>query len=380
MRALLSGLLALYLFGEAAAQDFVSSRATQAVIMDLRSGDLLWSKDADTPVPPASMSKLMTVAVVLDLIKQGTITDDTQFDVSENAWRRGGSKMFVLVDTKIRVRDLLEGAITVSGNDACVVLAENVAGTEEAFARLMNVKAAEWGLTASRFANPTGLPDPEQRMSARDLATLARRLWTEHPEHRAIFSLPEFTWSKITQRNRNPLIGTLEGALGMKTGHTDESGYGVGGLAGRGGEGRVVVLAGLPDEAARRREADRVMSLAFDEYDTRTLLGAGEPVAQAEVFAGRDEAVPLVLAEDVTFTLHERSLDGAKARLSYEGPIGAPVRAGTQVGVLTLVMPGEPDREYPVYTGQTVRGLGAGAKMALGLRRLLTPPDAEVFE
>ena len=373
--------LALLAFlAPASAQDFVSSRASQGAILDYGSGQLLWGKGADEAMPPASMSKLMVVAVVLDLMERGTISSDTPFDVSEKAWRTGGSKMFVLVDTQITVENLLRGILATSGNDACVVVAENVAGSTEGFVALMNAKAEEWGLEESRFANVTGLPDENQRMSPRDLAMLAKRLWERYPEHRYLFSIREFTWSEITQANRNPLLATFEGAMGMKTGYTDEAGFSLVGLAERGGETRILVLQGLESAAARRREADRMMRVAFDEYHTHSFASAGDVIAEAEVFAGRAATVPLTLGTDLRFTLHERSLDGAEASIEYPSPIPAPIREGEQVGVLRLTMPGEPEREYPLYAKEGVRTLGATAKIGLGLRRLLTPPDAEVFE
>ena len=370
-------LLAPLLVPGAAAQDFVQTPAPQAIIVDAESGEVLWGKAHEAPMPPASMSKLMTAAVVLDLIEKGVIEDDTPFEVSKKAWRTGGSKMFVLVDTTIPVIDLLRGLIVQSGNDAAIVLAENVAGSEEGFVRLMNAKAAEWGLTESTFANPTGLPDPDQRMSPRDLARLTRLIWDRHPGHRDVFGMREFTWSNITQANRNPLLATFEGAKGMKTGHTDESGYGVTGYAERDGARRIIVVNGLESDAARRRAADQLMTTAFEDYSEHAFLSDGDVVGEAEVFAGTQDTVPLVVRSDLVFTLHHRSLDGAEARLEYEGPLSAPVRAGEQVGVLHLTMPGEPGREYPVYTGADVRGLPATAKVALGLKRLLTPPDAE---
>jgi D-alanyl-D-alanine carboxypeptidase (penicillin-binding protein 5/6) len=366
--------------GPALAQDFVTTKADHAVIVDYETDPVFYAKRADEPMPPASMSKLMTVAVVLDMIETGTIGPDTPFMVSEKAWRTGGSKMFVLVDTEIPVRNLLEGIVTVSGNDACIVVAENISGSEEAFAELMNEKAKEWGLKESRFANPTGLPDENQVMSPRDLARLTKRLWERYPEYRYLFSIPEFTWSDITQKNRNPLLGVMEGALGMKTGHTEESGYGVVGLAEKDGKKRIVVLGGLESYEARTREGVRMMQIAFSEFDTRTLLTSEAPVGAAEVFAGREPDVPLALDSDLTFTLHRRALDGARARIVYTGPLPAPVKAGAQVGVLKLTMPGEEEREYPLYTTKSVKGLTAKAKIGLGLQKLLTPPNQAVLE
>nr|WP_246408724.1 D-alanyl-D-alanine carboxypeptidase family protein [Parvularcula dongshanensis] len=368
------------LAGTAQAADAVSTRAREAIIVDYDTGNVLYGKAADEPMQPASMSKLMTVAIVLDLIEQGTITKDTPFEVSENAWRRGGSKMFVLVDTTITVENLLKGIIVDSGNDACVVVAENIAGSEDAFAKLMNVKAKEWGLEQSHFSNPTGLPDPEQLMSPHDLAKLTRRIWERYPDYHYIFGLQEFTWSKIKQTNRNPLLGMFDGALGMKTGHTEETGYGVVGLAERDGKKRILVLHGLESEAARRREADRMMTIAFTEYDTRTFFEPGDVVGEAEVFAGREETVPLMLEAEARFTLHRHSLDGAEATLVYQGPIPAPVKKGEEVGVLKLSMPDEPEREYPVYAAKSVKALSAWSKVGLGLQALLTPPEPDAFE
>lgn len=359
----------------ASAQDLIRTNATHAVIMDASTGQVLYGKNERVPVPPASMSKLMTVAVVLDLIKQGKLTLDTPFRVSEKAWRTGGSKMFVLVDTEITVGNLLKGIIVQSGNDACIVVAENIAGSEEAFAELMNARARAWGLTESSFGNPTGLPHSEQRMSMRDLAKLAQHIWNTYPEHRDLFSIPEFTWSNITQLNRNPLIGGTEGAAGMKTGHTEEAGYGVVGLAQRGSTTRIIVVAGLPSDEGRRRSSIALMNAAFDDFETRTLFEKGGVVTSAEVFAGRADSVPLMIDQDVEFTLHRRLFERAAAEVSYKGPLRAPIRARDQVAVLRLTIPGEPTKEYPLYTAADVRGLSPLKKVQLGLKALFTPPQ-----
>ena len=354
--------------------DLISTKATQAVIMDASTGTILYGKEPDRPVPPASMSKLMTVAIVLDLIKQGRLTLETPFQVSEKAWRTGGSKMFVLVDTEITVGNLLKGMIVQSGNDACIVVAENIAGGEDAFATLMNARAKAWGLTESSFANPTGLPHPDQRMSMRDLARLARHIWYEFPEHRHLFSLPEFTWSEIRQPNRNPLIGTMEGARGMKTGHTDEAGFGVVGLAERDGITRIAVVTGLESEDERAVAAGALMDRAFDSFETRRFFTAGDVVGTAEVFAGKADTVPLRIDQDVEFLMHKQRFRGTEAEVIYDGPLRAPIREGQQIAVLRLSMPGDRDREYPLYTAAEVKGLGFFEKIGLGLQQLFTPP------
>jgi D-alanyl-D-alanine carboxypeptidase (penicillin-binding protein 5/6) len=374
-------LAALFLFvltlapgAHAQNEDLLRTSATHAAIVDVPTGKLLYGKNAETPIPPASMSKLMTVAVVLDLIDKGDLSLETPFHVSEKAWRTGGSKMFVLVDTEITVENLLKGIIVQSGNDACIVVAENIAGSEEAFAVMMNARAKKWGLNASTFANPTGLPHPDQRMSMHDLAALARHIWQSYPEYRYLFSIPEFTWSNITQSNRNPLLDTFPGARGMKTGHTDEAGYGVVGLAEKDGESRIVVVAGLESESARRKTAIAMMDEAFEAFETRTLLSPGAIVGTAEIFAGRTDTVPLRIDQDLTFTMHKKKLAGAEAELIYDGPLRAPVREGDQVAVLRLSIPGEETRDYPLYTAQSVGGLNPAETLALGLRALFTPP------
>ncbi|MEO1656859.1 MAG: D-alanyl-D-alanine carboxypeptidase family protein [Pseudomonadota bacterium] len=360
------------------AADLIKTRATHAAIMDVATGDLLYGKKADIAVPPASMSKLMTVAVVLDMIEQGRLTPDTPFYVSEKAWRTGGSKMFVLVDTEIEVLDLLKGIVVLSGNDACIVVAENIAGDEEAFAELMNARAQAWGLTESSFGNPTGLPNPDQRMSMRDLARLARHIWNSYPQYRYLFGIDEFTWSGITQSNRNPLIAAeFPGARGMKTGHTEEAGYGVVGLAEQDGLTRIAVVAGLDSERDRRLAGFDLMREAFEAFDTRQYFMAGDIVGSATVFAGKSDTVSLRIEQDVAFTRHKTILADAQAELVYEGPLRAPIRPGEQVAVLRLTLPGEEAREYPLYTAERVRGLGFFEKIGLGFQALLTPPDGE---
>ncbi|MEO1041593.1 MAG: D-alanyl-D-alanine carboxypeptidase family protein [Pseudomonadota bacterium] len=357
------------------AADLIETRATHAAIMDVSTGDLLFGKKADIPVPPASMSKLMTVAVVLDLIEQGRLSNNTPFSVSEKAWRTGGSKMFVLVDTEIELIDLLKGIVVLSGNDACIVVAENIAGSEEAFAELMNARAQAWGLTESSFGNPTGLPHPDQRMSMRDLARLSRHIWTTYPEYRFLFSIDEFTWSGITQLNRNPLIGGFPGARGMKTGHTDEAGFGVVGLAEQNGVARIAVVSGLETDEARRKAGIDLMEEAFEAFASGEFFSAGDIVGEATVFAGKAESVPLEIDQDVIFTRHKKILAAAEAELIYDGPLRAPVMRGEQVAILRLSLPGEEVREYPLYTADRVKGLGFFEKIGLGFQALFTPPD-----
>lgn len=375
MKLGLAFVLAISGFCAEALAQTVSTQATHAVIMDGDTGDILFSKNGDEPIPPASMSKLMTVAVVLDMIDKGQLTPDTKFKVSEKAWRTGGSKMFVLVDTEIRVEDLLKGIITLSGNDASVVVAENIAGDETTFATLMNHKAKEWGLRQSTFSNANGLTDEGQRMSAADIARLAKHMWDEYPEYRYLYSIPEMTWSDITQSNRNPLLAGFPGADGMKTGHTEEAGFGVVGSASRDGVRRIIVVTGLPSMQARARESIRMMDIAFSQFLTQTFYASGDVVAELPVFGGKTATMPVKLDAPLTFTRHRRILDGAEAKIVFRDPLIAPIRTGEQVAVMQFSLPGEEMREFPLYAAGTVEEKGIFAKMGLGLRILFTPPD-----
>ena len=382
----------ILLFAAAAQADerYFGTRAEYAVILDHETGTVLYDKRANEPMPPASMSKLMTLAVIFDLLAAGDLSLDTEFLVSEKAWRTGGSKMFVLVNTQIKVEDLIKGIIVDSGNDACIVVAENISsgrmgqvtseeelGSEAAFAEIMNRKAREWGLTNSSFANPTGLPDPKQRMSSLDLARLASRIIRDYSSYYDYFSLREFTWSKITQSNRNPLLEAFDGADGLKTGHTEESGYGVVGSAIVDGKRRIIVVNGLESMADRAREARRMIGLAFSEFESSSFFSNGEIVGAADVFMGREETVPLVIRSDVNFILHKEEMKAASARIIYQGPLSAPVDADQQVGLLRVEIPGRDTFDYPLYTAQKVSQIGVLGKMSLGLQRLLTPPSAD---
>ncbi|MEO1151742.1 MAG: D-alanyl-D-alanine carboxypeptidase family protein [Pseudomonadota bacterium] len=354
----------------------IETQAKFAVILDFASGDVLYAKRATTPTAPASMSKLMTAAIVFDHLKTGALTLDTPFTVSAKAWRWKGSKMWVLVDTQIRVEDLLRGLIIQSGNDAAIVLAENIAGSEDAFAALMNRKAREWGLTDSQFANATGWPDPGQRMSMLDLARLARKIIRDYSDYYALFGERNFTWSKIEQENRNPLLRTFDGADGLKTGHTDEAGYGVVGSAVRDGVRRIVVVQGLETASARLRTARRMMTRAFDDFAKRDYFTANESLADALVFKGRAQTVPLGLREDVSLLAHRKLADKARAQVIYEGPVAAPILKDQQIGYLRVSVPGQLTRDYPLFAMEAVKEVGWIGKIALGARKLLIKPAA----
>ncbi len=383
--------LSLILSGaySASANEFISTPARQAIILDYESGTVLYQKNAYEAVPPASMSKLMTLAVVFDYLQAGKITLDTKLYVSEKAWRKQGSKMFVLVDTHIAVRDLIAGVIVMSGNDACIVIAENLSsphlgnieseeqlGSEEEFAGIMNAKAREWGLSASRFANPTGLPDPNQLMSMFDLAQLTSKIITDYNEFYSYFSQSEFTWSGIRQENRNPLLKSFDGADGMKTGHTEESGFGLVGTAVVDGKRRIIVVHGLDSLRDRARESTRMMRLSFSEFDSRNYYSSGDLISSAEIYMGTKSSIQLKIKSNVNFTMNRKALDSATAKIVYQGPIKAPVQVDEQVALLQIEIPGMPIQEYPLYAAESVKRIGFFGKVSIGLRALLTPPSA----
>lgn len=370
-------LFLLFVAVPANAQAPLETIADYAVIMDYRTGEILFDKNGRVQTAPASMSKLMTVAIVFERLKNGSLSLSDEFDVSEKAWRMGGSKMWVRVDTRIPLEDLLRGIIVQSGNDACIVIAENIAGSEEAFAELMTRKAREWGMVDSTFANATGWPDPDHKMSMRDLALLTRKIISEYYEYYALFAEREFTWEKIRQPNRNPLLDSFDGADGLKTGHTEESGYGLVGSAVRNGERRIVVVNGLSSEKERTTEATRLMRIAFDDFTTKNFFEPGDVVAEAEVFKGKARTVPLLTRETVDLIMHRSALDGAKATVVYEGPVAAPIRQNQQIGYLKVEAPGGPSREYPLYAGRPVDETGVFGKIALAAKTLLAKPPSE---
>lgn len=365
------------LFAPLTARAEITSSAAFAIILDGESGAVLFEKNADAQMTPSSMSKLMTAAIVFDKLKKKELSLSDTFIVSERAWReREGSTMWVRVDDAISVENLLKGVIVQSGNDACIVIAEGVSGSEEAFVELMNKKAREWGLKNSTFANPHGIPDPGQKMSARDLAVLARKVIYEYPEYfKAFYSLREFTWERITQPNRNPLFGLVDGADGMKTGHTDEAGYGLVGTALQKGARRIIVVNGLDSEKSRAQEAARLFRIAFNDFQNTVLYRPGQPVGTALVFKGKEATVPLVTREPVSMIMHRGDAENTKAIVIYEGPVLAPIDEGQQIGFLR-VEPGSGDpREYPLFAGKAVKEIGPIGKILLAAKSILAKPE-----
>lgn len=361
-RLLLSGLLVLAWLaaaaGAARAQTFQTS-AEFAILMDAQTRGVLYAKAPDAPMIPASLAKLMTAAVVFEEIKAGRLSLDDTFVISENAWRRGGapsggSTMFAVVNSRVSVADLLRGLIVQSGNDAAIALAEGIAGTEENFARLMNERAKAIGLRSSTFRNATGYSDPEQRTTARDLAVLSLYLIENFPDLYPIFGEREFTWNKIRQQNRNPLLAMEIGADGLKTGNLPESGYGLVGSAVRDGRRLVVVLNGLRNARDRANEGRKLLEWGFNNFETREIFKVGEVISEAQVYGGARGRVPLVAREPVRVLVPRGASDRLDVKVVYRGPLKAPVAAGTQVAELRVTRDEVDALVLPLYTGEAV--------------------------
>src|SRR5437763_12589791 len=306
--------------------------APTAILIEASSGSVLFEKNADELRAPSSMMKLMTAEVVFHAIKQGEVKLTDEYRVSENAWRKGGapsggSTMFAAIHSKIPVDDLLHGAIIQSGNDACMVLAEGIAGNERSFAEMMTKRARELGLTQSTFANSNGLPDPGNKMTVRELAKLARHIILTYPEFYKLFSEREFTWNKIRQQNRNPLLTSLDGADGLKTGYTKEGGYGMVGSAVQNGLRLIVVVNGLDDPDDRASEAKKMLEWGFSSFEARTLFAAQQSVGYAKVFGGDSRSVKLASPEPIKVMVQKNGSDKLIARIVYNGPVRSPVES-----------------------------------------------------
>ena len=320
----------------------LDTEGRHVLILEAETGTVLFSKSAEDRMPPASMSKIMTSYVIFSLLKEGRLHLNDDFPVSQTAWKLGGSKMFVGIGARIKVDDLIKGMLIQSGNDACVVLAEGVAGSETAFADLMNQKAAEIGLKDSHFANATGMPDPNDWMSARDLATLAVRVMRDFPEYYHYFSEKDFNFNNIDQGNRNPLLYKNIGADGLKTGHTEESGYSLIASVVRGDRRVILVVSGLPSMKARASESERLIEWAFREFNNYKLFSAGEKIDDAEVWLGAEPKVAMVLRDELSITLPRRARRDMKVSIVYDKPVPAPVKQGDQLGKLIVTVPDMP--------------------------------------
>ena len=356
---LLALVLALAALPWAALAQSFQTAAPQAILVDGDTGTVLFEKNADELMAPASMAKLMTVEIVFNEIKQGRLNLDTEFAISENAWRKGGgagggSSMFAQLNSRIKLSDLLRGIIVQSGNDASIAVAEGIAGSEENFARMMNDRARQIGLRRSVFRNPTGYSHPEQKVTARELAQLAIHLIEAYPELYKMFAEKEFTWNKIRQQNRNPLLAGDLGADGLKTGNLDESGFGLVASAVQGGQRLVLAVNGLKTARDRAAESRKLLEWGFRAFEPRQLFAKDEPVGEAQVFGGAKASVPLVSPKPVRLLIPRGSGDRVTAKIVYTGPLAAPVQKGAQVARLQVTRGETQALDIPLYAGEDV--------------------------
>lgn len=353
-------------YSAAAQESGFKTEAPHAVIMDAATGEILFEKDARAPMAPASMTKIMTAHMVFDALKNGTVTPDTQFRVSEEAWRRGGVKsgsstMFLDVKSSVRVEDLLRGIIVQSGNDACITIAEGMSGSETAFADQMTAKAQEMGLSSATFRNATGWPHPEHRISAVDLAELSKQTITEHPEYYALYAERSFSWNGIKQDNRNPLLGRFTGADGIKTGSTEESGYGLVGSAVRGGQRRIIVVNGLSSKSERADVSLRLMGAAFDQFKVYDLYDKGDIIGEVDVFMGKADSVEVRIDEDVVAGLYRGDRSKISSKMTFK-TVTAPIEAGDHIADMVVSVPGREDRIIPLQAVSDVNAKSAFGK------------------
>jgi len=364
------GAIALAAVSAATAQGF-DTPAKQALLLDYQTGATLLAKNTDERMYPSSMTKMMTAHLLFEKLRDGSLSLDDTLPVSEKAWRKGGSKMFVEVGKNVRVENLIRGIVVQSGNDAAIVVAEGLAGSEDAFAEEMKATARDLGMTSSQFRNASGWPDPDHYTTARDLALLAMATIRQFPNFYRYYAEEVFTYNGIKQRNRNPLLTKSIGADGLKTGHTEAAGYGLAASAVRDGRRLVLVLNGMDSESQRATESERIMAWGFREWNNYTLFKAGDSVIDAPVWLGESPTVPLIMAEDLVLTLPRKARQEMKVSVRFEEPIPAPIARGAKVGTLVVTAPGAEPVEVPVQAGADVAVLSPLGRVAAALEYLV---------
>ncbi len=335
----------------------LDTEARWAFIQDFNTGTVLLQKAADERMPPSSLTKLMTAYITFSMLKSGRLHLDQPLPVSEKAWRMQGSKMFVPLGSSIPVSQLIQGMVIQSGNDACIVLAEGISGSEDQFVALMNQEAAKLGMTNTHFENCTGWPAPDHYMSARDIGTLAHHIIADYPEYYHFFSEKDFRFNNISQGNRNVLVDKGL-ADGLKTGHTDAGGFGLCASSDHGGHRITVVVNGLPSSKARASEGERLLGWAFANFENVTLLKKGQDLQTAKVWLGEAPTVPLQAGGDLTVTVPHGWQNKVKVSLDYQVPLPAPIAAGQQVGTITIAGASVDPIELPLVAGAAVPRMG----------------------
>lgn len=378
MKRLILGCVFLGLSGTSLAAPVFDTVASHAYLVDYDTGAVLLDKNADELMPPASMSKLMTAYILFEKIQSGQIKLDDTFEVSTNAWKKGGEKsgsstMFLKPHSKVKVEDLIKGIIIQSGNDACITVAENIAGSEENFAQEMTLRAREIGLEKSTFKNATGWPNKEHLMTSKELAMLAQKLITQFPEFYKYYSEKSFKYNGIKQENRNPLLYSMpDQADGLKTGHTTKSGYAlVGSAKSKDGKRRLIlVVNGLKSMKERGAEAKKIMEWGLREFENYSLFKDGQTVADIPVWLGADETVPAVLSKDALVTIHRLDKPKTKVIVSYDSWVKAPVKKGAQIASLNVILPDGMTYRFPLVAAKDVEKIGFFGKMKAAISSL----------
>jgi len=340
----------------------LETTAKQALLMDYDTGVELFAKNADTEMRPASMTKMMTVYLLFERLKDGSLSLDDEFSVSTKAWRKGGSRMFLEAGSRVRVEDLIRGIVVQSGNDASIVVAEGLAGDEEAFAREMTSKARSLGMSQTTFKNASGWPDPEHKTTARDLSILIEATIRDFPDLYRYYSETSFKYNSIKQNNRNPLLYRNGGTDGLKTGHTEESGYGLSASAIRNGRRLILVINGLPSQKSRRSESERLLDRGFREFNNYALFERGAFLTNAGVWLGRENIVPLVAKEGLQLTLKRKLRKALKVTVRHMSPIPAPIEKGAPIGMIVVTLPDRNPIEIPLLAGKSVGRLGLSGR------------------
>lgn len=383
LSAVLTLFLVLATIGSAMSQqpEGFSTRAQRVMMIDADTGAVLYAKEPDARFPPASLAKLMTMEVVFAALKAGEVSGFTSYKVSEHAWRTGGAPsrtatMFAALNSMVPLNDLIQGAIVIFANDACIVIAEGMTGSEAAFAEKMNARAGELGLAASRFVNPTGLPGEGQSTSVRDMALLARHVWRTYPDRFALYAQPEFAWNKITQQNRNPLLKLGIGADGFVAGFAEEAGYGIVATATRGDRRLILAASGMENEKHRIEDARALIDWGMTAFEKLQIFDAGEIIGEASVFGGGQGRVKLAAREPVSLLIPSAGDHDIRARVVYQGPVVAPIKQGDPIGRLVVTSAGSPIQEAPLFAAEAVetgglfqRALGAVYELSFGWLR-----------
>lgn len=365
----------MLMFWPAALAQAYETKAKQAFLVEVGSQTILFSKNADQKIPPASLAKLMAMETVFHAIDQGQLKLDQEFPVSEHAWRTGGapsggSTMFAKLKSKIRLDDLIRGVIVQAANDSAIIIAEGVSGSEEGFASQMNARAAAIGLKNSTFKNPTGLPAEGQFSTVRELATLGQHIWTTYPQFYGIYSQPEFEWNKIKQRNRNPLLGKVLGADGMATGFTEGSGFAIVGSV-RSGQTRLfLAMSGLASERERADEAAKILQWGLEGFQRKPFFAAGASIGSVKVFGGEKPELAVRAAGPVAIPVPTDTAERLAARIVYQGPLIAPVEEGAPVGSLKIWIGDTVAQETPLYAAESVSAGSLGQRAWSSLQEL----------